>query len=437
MKLYNSINGSVSIAGGSQKGLLAIVFLQLLLLSTPVDAQGLGSKQGIAAIVNDDIISVLDLASRINFTIFSSKLPNNRQVLGRIKPQILRTLINEKLQQQEARRVKIRVPEEEVNSMIREIERRNKMPQGEMRKVFLNAGIDWRTFKQQIETQLSWRLVIQRRVYSNEKIGEDAIDEQIVLIETNKGKPEYLVGEIFLPFDSGKTVDNVRQIGDRLYSQIRKGASFPDIARSFSQSASAANDGNLGWIRADQLDDILADFISKMIPGSISPPMKGADGFYILSLQDKRTAKGLPPPDISVTFQQVFLPLRSNASPGEVSAQNNVAKTVSAAASNCQDMARLGKEKGAKQSGRLNNIKLSALPENFQNAIQKYGVGKASGPLRTPAGFIVVMLCSKSGDGSKNVVRQKIERSLLEQKASLVSRRLLRDLRRAAFVDIR
>ena len=231
MKLYNSINGSVSIAGGSQKGLLAIVFLQLLLLSTPVDAQGLGSKQGIAAIVNDDIISALDLASRINFTIFSSKLPNNRKVLGRIKPQILRTLINEKLQQQEARRVKIRVPEEEVNSMIREIERRNNMPQGEMRKVFLNAGIDWRTFKQQIETQLSWRSVIQRRVNSNEKIGDGAIDEQIVLIETNKGKPEYLVGEIFLPFDSGKTVDNVRQIGDRLYSQIRKGASFPDIAR--------------------------------------------------------------------------------------------------------------------------------------------------------------------------------------------------------------
>lgn len=437
MRQNKADNGLFSSSGKLKSGLLSIILLSHAILPAPACAQGVTSAQGIAAIVNDDIISALDVNSRIKFTIFSSKLANNKQVVARIKPQILRKLIDEKLQAQEAKRANIKISDAELKNSIRLIEQRNKLQKGEMRKVFFSAGIDWRNFNQQIETDLAWRKVILRRVLSGSKIGDDAVDEQISLIEANKGKPEYLVGEIFLPFDSSKSVGDVQQLANRLHGQISKGADFPAVARSFSQSASAATGGGLGWIRTDQLDEQLAKVITKMTPGKLSPPLRGADGFYILVLRNKRIAQGLPPPDISVTLQQIFLPLRANASPGEISAQESLANSISSSASNCQDMDRIGKEKGAKQSGRLSNIKASALPENLRNAVLSNEVGKASKPIRTPAGYVVLMACSKSGDNSNQAVRQKIEQDLLEKKASLFARRLLRDLRRSAFVDIR
>lgn len=424
-------------SGPVATGLLWAALLLFALSPAPVYSQGVTSTQGIAAIVNDDIISALDLAARIKFTLFSSRLPDNNQVRARISPQILRTLINEKLKLQEANRSKIKVSDAEVKNAIAVIEQRNKMQKGEMRKVFANAGIDWRSFRQQIETELSWRRTILRRTLADAKIGDDAIDEQISLIEKNKGKPEYFVGEIFLPFDSGKSVEDVKQLANRLHNQISQGANFSAIASSFSQSASAAKGGSLGWVRTSQLDESLAKVIPNIPKGKLSPPIMGADGFYILILRDKRLSRGLPPPNISVTLQQVFLALRNNASPGEVTAQNSLASSISKSASNCSDMERLGKEKGSKQSGRLTDIRLSALPENLRDAVQSVNIGEASKPIRTPGGFLVLMVCSKKGDGSNAAARKNIERMLTEKKAALVARRVLRDLRRSAFVDIR
>ena len=52
---------------------------------------------------------------------------------------------------------------------------------------------------------------------------------------------------------------------NRLYQQIKDGTPFGQVARSFSESASAARNGNLGWIREDQLDPNLAKIISNLV----------------------------------------------------------------------------------------------------------------------------------------------------------------------------
>jgi len=48
----------------------------------------------IAAVVNDDMISLGDLEARIRLILLSSQLPDNEQVRQRVTPQVLRTLID-------------------------------------------------------------------------------------------------------------------------------------------------------------------------------------------------------------------------------------------------------------------------------------------------------------------------------------------------------
>ena len=52
---------------------------------------------GIAAIVNDDVISLYDLEARLDLLIFTSNQKNTNQLRKRLTRQTLNTLIDEKL----------------------------------------------------------------------------------------------------------------------------------------------------------------------------------------------------------------------------------------------------------------------------------------------------------------------------------------------------
>ena len=63
----------------------------------------------IAAVVNDEAISILDLESRIVMAIASSNVKDGRETRRRMAPSMLRNLIDERLMQQEIRRLDIKV----------------------------------------------------------------------------------------------------------------------------------------------------------------------------------------------------------------------------------------------------------------------------------------------------------------------------------------
>ncbi|MBU2090789.1 MAG: SurA N-terminal domain-containing protein, partial [Alphaproteobacteria bacterium] len=96
--------------------LAALMLLTSVIASQPAVAQGTALR--IAAVVNDEIISVLDLDIRISLTIFGAGMPNNQETRQRLAAQVLRGLIDERLQMQEARRLNITVSEAEINEAI-------------------------------------------------------------------------------------------------------------------------------------------------------------------------------------------------------------------------------------------------------------------------------------------------------------------------------
>ena len=76
--------------------------------------------QRIAAIVNDEIISIYDLENQIRLAVTTANLPPRQDVYRRLRPQVLRTMIDERLQLQEAASLKIRVKQREINRAISE-----------------------------------------------------------------------------------------------------------------------------------------------------------------------------------------------------------------------------------------------------------------------------------------------------------------------------
>ncbi|MDC0189972.1 peptidylprolyl isomerase [Rhodospirillales bacterium] len=415
-----------------------LVSCALALLSFAFAFSAIGqSSLNIVAIVNDEIISDYDLQSRIDFVLFSSGLPNNPNERKRIRNRILNNLIDQKLMLQQAKRQKIKVSRKQIGAFIGQVEKQNRMLKGDMAKLLNKSNIDTLTYERQVEAKIAWGRIIRKKLAKSGELDEENINAQIRLIRDYKGRPEYLVAEIFISFDTGKSDLKEQELVNRLYQQIKGGTPFGQVARSFSESASAARNGNLGWIREDQLDPYLAKIILTLQRNELSVPVKAPDGYYILLLKNKRLAQGLISGETSVSIQQILLPLKNNAAKSELQAQLTLAQSISRSVQNCKDMEALEKEIGIPKMGKIQEVKLSNLLPSIRKATRNLDIGKASNPIRTKAGILILMVCSRTFDEDEEKARRRVAQNISQRKAELISRRELLDLRLSAFIETR
>ncbi|QQP88025.1 peptidylprolyl isomerase [Skermanella sp. TT6] len=254
------------------------------------------SVEGIAAVVNDDIISMSDLSARLQLALVSSGLPGTAEVRQRLTPQVLRSLVDERLQMQEASRANISVTDKEIDDAFGRVAEQNQMKRDQLEKMLSSQGVPRSALESQIRATIGWGKLVQRRLRPSIEIGEEEIDAVLRRIEANAGKPEYLAAEIFLAVDSPEREEEVRRLADRLVEQIGQGASFPAVARQFSQSAGATNGGDLGWVQQGQLPDELDSALRDLRPGQASRPIRSLTGYHILLLREQRTTGTVLPP---------------------------------------------------------------------------------------------------------------------------------------------
>ena len=75
-------------------------------MSAPAQAQ---DQLRIAAVVNDDIISELDVYMRLRMAMLSAQLQDTEETRRRLLPQVLRNLIDDRLKMQEATRTGVHI----------------------------------------------------------------------------------------------------------------------------------------------------------------------------------------------------------------------------------------------------------------------------------------------------------------------------------------
>ena len=282
------------------------IFLLTLAPGTNAAAQ---QSLRIAAVVNDEIISIYDLKTRIALLLVSTNQKNTPENRRRLAPQVLRTLIDEKLKLQEAKRLAISVSEREVNNAFDVIEKRSNLGKGKLSKLLAGQGIPKSTMTDRIRADIAWVRTVAKRASLSSPISGEQVDEKLAEIRANKGKPEMLVAEIFIAVDSPEKATEAGTQAARLLEYLKKGTAFAALAQNFSQSATAAVGGDLGWLKQGQLGQKLDAALASMRPGQVSKPIRTNAGFYILLLRQRRDDPGLEGlGDVYVTLKQLFFP---------------------------------------------------------------------------------------------------------------------------------
>ena len=399
---------------------------------SPADAQGV---QRIAAVVNDEAISVYDLLARLKMVILTSGLPDNEQTRNQLAPQVLRGLIDERLQIQEAKRLNIGVTQEEVQASLRRLEAQANMPENSIQDVLARGGIPFSTMEAQVAAQVAWTKVVSSVLRPTVSVGEEEVDEFIESARQSIGQDLYRIAEIYMAVDDPASETTVRERANALVEEVRNGASFPILARQFSESASAASNGDLGWLRRDQIPADLRQTVLSMESNTVSDPIRTSDGYYIVLLIQRR-ASSQEAPEETVSLQQISQPTGAGATAADKQAQADLFQTVAEVADGCNDFAQLGREMGAQVAQRLNNLKLSDLSDAIRGVIGGLQAGQVSRPIIQDQGVTIFMVCGR-GNSSNLPSEDQAKAQLINQKLDLLARRYLRDLRNAAFVDLR
>jgi peptidyl-prolyl cis-trans isomerase SurA len=388
----------------------------------------------IAAVVNDGVISTFDIDARVQLGLISSGLPDTPEVRSHILPQVLRSLIDEQLELQEAKRLDITIPQDEIDAAMKKIAVDNHIPGGDMR-VFLKAkGASPNALEDQLRAALAWNKVVTRELRPTIDIGDDEIDAVIARIRANAGKEEYMVSEIFLAVDNAKDEDQVKGLADNLVQQIKGGASFGGIAHQFSQGAASASGGDIGWIEEGQLPSELDRALASAQAGDVIGPIRSASGFHILGVREKRTIAAGDPKDITFDVRQAFRPLDKGEDPKPVLDEaDQIRASVTSCANLVSTLSGKFTDWHLQESGK---VKPATAPSWIADKIRDLPVGRASDTIATGSGALLLFVCDKQVPDA-SIDRTAILNNIGTEKLELQARRLLRDLRRSAYIDIR
>ena len=388
------------------------------------------------AVVNGQIITGTDVDQRAALTIAASKGQIAPEEMQRLRTQVLRNLIDESLQIQEAKAQEIEVTQAEVDQTYARVAAQNFGQNVQAMDEYLaKVGSSPASLKRQILGELSWQRLLRRNIAPFVNVSAEEVNEIMARLEASRGTEEYRLGEIWLsatPENREQVLGNIGKIVD----QLKQGGSFVGYARQFSESSTAAAGGDLGFVRLEMLPSELAVAARQMQPGQLVGPIENSGGYSILYLIDKKAVLTADARDATLSLKQISMAFPAGIT--EAEAQGRLQSFVSGvqAMRGCGSAEEAATAIGATVSS-SDGIVLRSLPEAIQGLLMDLQIGQATAPFGgLKEGVSVLMLCGRddpvdAGAPSFDELMSQLE----EDRVSKRAQRYLRDLRNDAVIE--
>ena len=388
------------------------------------------------AVVNGDVITGTDVDQRLALITAANQNPPSAEERDRLRMQVLRNLIDETLQIQEAKAADIEIDDSEVDQTYSRVASQNFGQNIDAMDAYLRRiGSSPASLKRQIRGELAWQRLLRRNVAPFINVSNDEVNEVLARLKAAKGTDEYRLGEIFLaatPESSAQVRDNAARIMD----QLNSGGSFVAYARQYSQASTAAVGGDLGWIRLAQLPAGLASAAREMQAGQLVGPLEIPGGYSILYLIDKRQVLTADPRDALLSLKQISISFPKGTTAAQAEKQAQTFAQTMRSARGCGAVDSVAAGVGATVVSN-DQIRARDLPGPLQSAVLSMSLGETSPPFGSiEDGVRVLMLCGRddpqaeSGPSFDELMSQ-MEDDRINKRAQTY----LRDLRRDAIID--
>ncbi|MFM1885773.1 MAG: hypothetical protein RL026_930 [Pseudomonadota bacterium] len=425
----------------------SLLALSLALLAGTAGAAEL-SKRGVmldrvAAIVNDDIVTQGELDEQMDM--IRERLAEQRQAPPPedvLRKQVLDRLVLQEVQLQRAKRMGLRVSDEQVNAAMTDIAARNNMAFADLPRALAAQGIDYASYRENLRKEITLNGLRQRDVISKIGITPRELDQ---FLERLKKLPsetdEYNVSHILIavPQDASQAqVDELAARAQDVYTRATGTEDFARLAIAYSNSQTALEGGALGWRKGPELPTFLAEEIVKLKAGGVSPPLRTPSGFHLVKLNDIRSVDGRSKVEAQVHSRHILI--KPNELQDDATVQQKLAgirERILKGEEFAAFASSLSEDPGsAVEGGDLGWTGPGTFVPEFAAQLDALKENEISEPFRTQFGWHIVQLLGRRDfDTTEESLRQRAYAQLRESKADEETELWLRRLRDEAFVD--
>lgn len=284
------------------QGRLHIIFLSSLLFFLMVShSYGEHLIDRVVAVVNDDVITLSELnkTGKEFFARVKEKAPEAEmdKAMAKARDDVLSSMIDKTIVRQQAEKLSITVAEEEVDAAVDQILARNNATIEDFRRELAAMNLQEQEYRDNIRDQILQSKLINYEVRSRIVVIEDEIKEYYQKEYTQeKGESGYHILQIGFTWRNSvslekagfDTKEEAREKAEEVRTRVLDGESFKGLAQSYSNLPSAADGGDIGIFKKDELADYMKDVILAMKPGEISPIVETGNTFQFFKLLSVR-----------------------------------------------------------------------------------------------------------------------------------------------------
>ena len=205
---------------------------------------GSNNLLSIVAIVNDEPITMMDLDARLRLIIISSNLPNNLDTRKNLSGQVLQSLISERLQHQEARKLGIRVTNQEVENNIKFIEKQNNMQENQLIETLFKNGVPKSALPIRLKSNLIMQKLLQNIIRPKVVINNNEVNNEYNNLLANNGKMEYKFSEISFNFSNLSKKEDIILIAKQIRKKIIEENNFDVIGKRIQENGTGIYKNN-------------------------------------------------------------------------------------------------------------------------------------------------------------------------------------------------
>ena len=259
----------------------------------------------IAAIVNSDLIMLSEVRrelaperERLEKHYRGEELSRRLQMA---EAMALTTMIERRLQLQEAKARSVEVGDQEVKQAVKQL-----IQQGE--KIDDKDPVSTNS----VRDQLTLLKVVDREVRSGVMVADPEMKRYYQEHRDRFALPEeYTLSQILIKPRSPDEVADARAKGREVTALLKQGESFEDLALRYSDGPTASRGGRLGLVRQGELLPAIERGVSNLVPGGISDIIESPEGLHIVRLDDKKPKQFRPFEEVRQEIQALVFQQKS------------------------------------------------------------------------------------------------------------------------------
>lgn len=394
----------------------------------PVPESYTGPASAIAAIVDDKVITTFDVQQRMRLMLMSAGREIPPEMMPQLEARALADLVEEQLKFVEAAEFEVTADASEITEELNLIASSSGLTVEQLQEVLAQNGVSIDTLIQQINANIIWPRLVRGRYGTRVRISDEDVEAALQRMRDEATNEQYLVSEICIPVTDPSQAQEIYQGSLQLIEQMRLGVPFAVVAQQFSACSSAAGGGDLGWVRAGELEPEVDQVIRELPPQSVTNPIPSDGAFMIYAVRDKREAVVAGEETFKLAYAGADLSMGRNAA--------ILALEELAVADPCGGRA-LRQDLGAGVGvAVIEDVQIAEVDERFRSAIEDLDAGEMSGPVEADGYLHAAYVCEKD-EGLGLPSRDALSDRLYGRQLERIAQQYLRDVERSSMVDIR